>query len=180
MKKMKKVSVLCLIMLAVFILTGTAQSSVKIVWKGKVNADFITKADEPTKAIIALISSYAGTDCWWENDKPNEDYTNLSCQLTTALGLGLQCSDMHKKLMKKWFAGNKEILEIIDNCYLIPYTATSQKILDRLKLTIDGNRVTAEFKILLVNVREGTSERVSGKDIFEVNEQSIKVIALTK
>jgi hypothetical protein len=177
---MKKVLALCVILFASVILTGTAQASVKIVWKGKVNSDFITKANEPTKAIIALISSYAGTDCWWENDKPNEDYTNLSCQLTTALGLGLQCSDMHKKLMKKWFAGNEEILEIIDNCYLIPYTATSQKILDRLKLTIDGNRVTADFKILLVNVREGTSQSLTGHDVFEINGNAIKVIALTK
>ena len=157
---------------------GAGKEKNIIVSGQKIDTGYIATAAEPVKAVIALVSSFAGTECDWENDEPNSEYSNLSCRLTAALGLGYQCSPTHKDFIKKWFDGDPAVMELIENCYAVPNSATIQSVLEKLTITVDGNRVIADYRILALNIRENKSVKIAGHDVFEIVNQNVRVVKL--
>lgn len=143
----------------------------------KINQPYLDTAEDGIRAIIAYYSSISGTDCWWEDDEANSAFTNLNCLLTSALNLGHQCSESHKSFMQKWFSEEKEMLNKIDECYFVPFTATSQTTYDFLNLEVTGNKVTVRYKIEGANARTQSSWEREGIDIFRINGNKIKVIS---
>lgn len=79
--------------------------------------------------------------------------------------------------MQKWFFEEKEILNKIDECYFVPFTATSQTTYDFLNLEVTGNKVTVRYKIDGANARTQSSWERKGIDIFRINGNKIKVIS---
>ena len=146
----------------------------------KVNTDFLTTADDGIRAIVGYYNTIAGTDCWWRNDNPNSDYTNLSCKLTEALNFGNQCSEKQKGFLRKWFSNENKILDEIEGCYNVPYTATSQSTFDYLNLEINGNNVTVKYRIMGVNLRDEANWETKGVDKFNVIGSTIRVISRKK
>jgi len=145
--------------------------------KLKINENFLSTADDGVRAIIGFYSARAGTDCWWNNDNPNSDFSNLNCKLTSALNLGNQCSEGHKSFLKKWFSEEKEIIEKINGCYSVPYTATSQSTYSYLNLEVAGNDITVRYKTTGANVRTESFWETEGIDKFQIIGRKIKVIS---
>ncbi len=89
----------------------------KILWKdylGKIqlNYSLINQLSEQEKAILAYYAARASTGCEKRNGR-------VYCKLSDALLLD-QCSREHKKLVYKWFEGEKEITEDLGKCYAKP------------------------------------------------------------
>src|SRR5689334_25127440 len=111
----------------------------------KVRLDRLAPLTDSLRAILAVYSLQAGTDCH-----------NAKCTLTTALGLGDQCSDAHISLILSHFESGvpnfnsrltPTILEsptaatLKKLCYDVPYTATYQKLWEVIRITQDGDEV---------------------------------------
>jgi hypothetical protein len=81
----------------------------KKVLEAHVNQKDIDRLSEPLRALCAYYSAYSGSDCDREG----------KCTLTTALGLGKQGSDEHKKVLLKWFPTDSNVQRMIDNnCFV--------------------------------------------------------------
>lgn len=83
-----------------------------------------------------------------EDDNTNEasdDDLYLKCKITTALGLGSQCSGKHIQFLEKWFMNDIFTFEEIENCYEVPWTASSQLVLEKLSLAQDGDKILVEL-----------------------------------
>jgi hypothetical protein len=145
-----------------------------------IDTAYLSSAPENIKAIIAYYSARAGTECWWANDKANENFSNLDCRHTKALGLGYQGSEAHMSLIKKWFKNEPDLIKDVENFYNVPFTATVQNSIDNLTILINGNIVTVECVISGMNIREDTSWELKGLDVFEMNRDFIKVVSRTK
>jgi len=110
---------------------------------------------EGLRAILAMYALQDGGGCEGETD-PNEK--GLHCALTTALGVGPQCSEAQLRLVRAWFKSlpkmsglaadhylniqRPDSLETI--CYAAPYTASFQQIWDRIRVTQDGGEVVVD------------------------------------
>ncbi|HVT18135.1 MAG TPA: hypothetical protein VHQ90_18415 [Thermoanaerobaculia bacterium] len=67
---------------------------------GEVNLAPLQPLSEGMRGILALYAMRANGGC---EGSPDPEAPGLQCPLTTALGLGLQCSDQHLGLVKTWF-----------------------------------------------------------------------------
>jgi len=118
------------------------------------NEDYLKNAPDQIKAILGYISAFAGSECWWQNDQPNADLTNLKCKLTWALGLGFQGSKEHKDFLHYWFRHDPKLSEF-DDYNTVPYTATNQNTLDYLNVQkLSGDVYKIEYKTSWVNARD--------------------------
>ena len=139
----------------------------------QIDENFISKAPENVKALLALYGYGYSNECDWEGN-PNQDRSNLKCRLTTALNLGYQCSDKQITLLQKYF--HNEMISK-NSCPTTPNTATIQNILKEIILTQTSKNIfKIQFKVLPFNAREmvGTSESkiknvplIEGVDNFE-------------
>ena len=127
-------------------------TDVKILWWEEtqvvLNLKFISKMNEEERAILALLSTYAGGECIY-----NED-TKLECSLTSALNLGYQCSEEHLSFVKKWFLKDYDVYTRINDCYSVPYTATNQSKFSEILFSRNKNMITVKYKIQGVNLAE--------------------------
>ncbi|MGG9960113.1 hypothetical protein [Ferruginibacter sp. SUN106] len=137
------------------------------------NEMYLKNCKEPVRAILAYYSTQSGSDCWWENDNPNDSYTNMSCKFTKALGLGWQCSDKQKKLIAKWFAADTTLMGEADNCYSAPYTATVQNSFTELSIAVAGDKVVVKYLLNGVNIREDYSWNYNGIGVYKINAAGI-------
>lgn len=143
----------------------------------KINEDFINSSNNGIRAILGFYALSAGSECEWNNDTPNANFSNLRCKLTDALNLGFQCSTNIQSFLKKWFANEKEYLNLIDNCYNIPNTATSQKSYEYINLIKKGDNVLVNYKVVGVNLSTQSSWKVTGTDRYLIDGNKIKVIS---
>ena len=117
-------------------------------YHGVVNLSPFEPMSEPFKAILAMYALQIGSDCRRSD--------NLRCELTSSLGLGVQCSKEQISLVRKWFKNEiprmdqypqwayKEIqkpdqLESI--CYNFPDGASEQRSWDTIRVGIRGDFV---------------------------------------
>ena len=104
---------------------------------GNVDSTEVSRLPEYLKALAALYSSVGGSMCNGE-----------TCELTTALGLGKQGSDLQKSLLKKYFPNDK-IAELVlkQDCYLRPSGASSFSDFQYITITQQGEKVTVDYNL---------------------------------
>lgn len=77
-----------------------AKTAVEVLSDGEVNLAPLSPLSAGMRAILALYAMRANGGC---EGSPDPEPTGLRCPLTTALGLGPQCSNQHLGLVKTWF-----------------------------------------------------------------------------
>lgn len=120
----------------------------------KLNEDYFSKISDAEKAVIAYYATFHGNECWWDDDKPKDDRSNLNCKIITALNLGYQCSDTHLDFLKKWFRNEPKLLAELDYCPTIPNTSTLQDSFEEIYIERSTDYFTIRFNICAVNIRE--------------------------
>src|SRR5690606_38042531 len=98
-----------------------------------INDNFSKRFTEPEKAAVGFVVTFVGSECDW-NGRTGEDRGNLKCKTLTSLGLGFQCSEKHLGFLKKWFRFDSKSLAELENCAIVPFTATSQNTFDFINL----------------------------------------------
>ncbi len=108
----------------------------------------------PIKALAAFYAAMGGSGCDGEE-----------CRLTTALGLGKQGSDAHKKLIQDYFPDDQVAKTVLaQNCYLRPSGASTFSDYDYLNITEFGDTVRVDYKLFQYN--QGTEKWTEGPDIY--------------
>jgi hypothetical protein len=129
---------------------------------GKVDKTRVAGLSPALKALAAYYSALGGTDC-----------IELTCELTSALGLGNQGSAAQVNLIKKYFPGDKAaILVLGQNCYLPPSTSASFSNFKSLSFTVNGEIVQVNYQLLVYE--HGNSKIISGPDVFSFKNQVFK------
>ena len=146
---------------------------VKILWwegtEVVINSDFLENLKEEEKAVLALISTYAGGECIYENNE-------LNCTLTSALGLGTQCSDKHLSFVKKWFLKDYEVYTSLNDCYSVPYTATNQTKFSEINISRDGINIIVYMNFHSVYSADLISYQWKQKETFELKDGFLYLI----
>jgi len=140
------------------------------------NEDYIKTISEPEKAVLALVATFVGNECEWAG-KANENRSNLKCKILWALNLGYQCSSTHLDFLRKWFRGNKEIIEELANCPTTPDGATIQDTFDEINIEVKGIQIIVSFKVSGFNIREEKGWKWTEKDVYELQGDEILLIA---
>ncbi|WNJ18517.1 hypothetical protein [Pontibacter sp. G13] len=139
----------------------------------QVDMAMLDQLSEAEKAAVGFVSTFVGSECEWDGDA-QEDMSNLKCQVISGLGLGYQCSEQHLGFLRKWFAADGPSLDQLENCPIIPNTATSFESFDQLNLYTEADTIVVESKISGVNMRLGETWRYSQTDRFIRFEQSLE------
>ncbi len=114
------------------------------------------------RAILALYAFARGTNCEADEGQP------LRCDLTTALGLGAQCSPDQIGLIRHWFGDGipafgevpRKVASRIQRyglerwCYSAPTAASHQVSWDALQVDIAGDQVTVRARSSWINTTE--------------------------
>lgn len=131
---------------------------------GRIDANAIQNLKEPYKGLLALYSAMGGTNCDGEN-----------CELTTALGLGKQGSDMHEALIKKYFATDKVAQAVLaQHCYLRPSGASTFTDYEHLFLSVIKDTVKVNYKLMYYD--HGKSGYTKGSDVYVLKGYEFKML----
>lgn len=145
-----------------------------------VNKDFCKTISDPEKAALAYVATYIGSECQWDGEA-NDDRSNLSCKILSALDLGYQCSEMHLGFLKKWFREDREVIKELEyNCPVVPFTAGSQQTFDEITLIRKGNHLVVQFGANGVNLRMGEGWSWTESDYFQIELDHLKLIKKEK
>lgn len=125
---------------------------------------------EAERAAAAYVASVVGTACD-QDGSAGLAPARVTCALTTALGLGLQCEGAHRESVQKWFGKAMPAL-----CYQKPATAYSQTSLDRLLMSRAGPRIILSLDVVGTEGPGGPSYRWSERLAFEERESHLVVI----
>jgi hypothetical protein len=106
-----------------------------------INYYSIKQLNEPLKALAAYYSSIAGSNC--NLDESNEEI----CDLTSALGLGKQGSEIHQAILKKWFKTKDIETQLNQNCYLNISGSNYFSNYSYLLFNVKGDTINVEYKI---------------------------------
>ncbi|MCP4439907.1 MAG: hypothetical protein GY810_13260 [Aureispira sp.] len=145
-----------------------------------IDNDFMTNITEPERMALGYIALSIGTDCWWKDDKPNEDRSNLECLLLSALNLGCQCSEEHLGPLKKAFSQDATALKNLENCGTTPYTATIQTGFEEIELEKTEQQIKINYSYSYVNVREEFFQDYKVTIVFELNGDQLKIVSEQK
>jgi hypothetical protein len=162
---LKPIKGLLITVLLLFIFAGSrAQKSYTLISKktGKLNKSFIASLPPALKALAAFYSAMGGTDC-----------LDQQCELTTALGLGMQGSPEQKELIRKYFPGdNAAKLVVGQDCYLPPSTSVSFSNFKWLSFTVNGETVEVNYQLAVID--HGNTRIINGPDIYSFNSEVFK------
>jgi hypothetical protein len=143
----------------------------------KLNQSYFDNINEAEKAIIGYYATFHGNECWWENDQPNDDRSNLRCKIIDALKLSYQCSDTHLDFLKKWFRTQPLLIQELDHCPTFPTTSTLQDSFEEIIVERNKDVFTIRFTICAENVRDNTTrcyEEIHTFRIFSDGVEEIK------
>ena len=131
---------------------------------GEIDTAEVNRLPEYWTALAALYSSVGGSMCNGE-----------TCELTTALGLGKQGSDLQKSLLKKYFPNDK-IAELVlkQDCYLRPSGASSFSDFQYLTIIEQGDKVTVDYNLYYYS--RGKSGYTRGPDQYLFKDSTFKKI----
>jgi hypothetical protein len=144
------------------------------------------------KAILAYYAMRANGGCppgeWDDNTKVYK----MECPLTTALGLGYQCSDAQITLVKTWFKDGIPALGLLDPkkaqevnknkdfasiCTNTPYTATHQSMWDSIRVKqSDGGMVTITAEGDWTSGPEGDSGSFQAVTTYRILKDRVQVV----
>jgi hypothetical protein len=157
-----------------------------------VNLKPIGELSPGMKAILAYYAMRANGGCppgeWDENTRVYK----MECPLTTALGLGYQCSDAQISLVKTWFKDGIPALGLLDAkkaqevnkdkdfasiCSNTPYTATHQSIWNSIRVKqLDGGKVTITAKGDWTSGPEGDSGSFQAVTTYRILTDRVQVV----
>ena len=120
------------------------------------NDSYCKTLSDPERAIIGYIATFIGSDCNWDGEYKT-DRSNLKCKILTALKLGYQCSDTHLGFLRKWFKGDKKVLQRLEDCSTTPYTATIQNTFEKIQITQKKKDFFVTINASGINSREDRS-----------------------
>jgi hypothetical protein len=163
-----------------------ADTTVLILWREKeydkevkdtiskivINTNYCKKMPASAKAAIAYVATFIGSECEWDGDV-KDDMSNLKCSILSALDLGYQCSEKHLGFLRQWFRDDAKAMKTLQDCPIIPNTATIQNTFDKIRLTIKGNEILVRFQASGVNLREGRGWSWTETDYFKVEGNKI-------
>ena len=131
---------------------------------GDINYEQIRKLSEPLKAVSAFYSAMGGSYC-----------SGDSCELTTALGLGKQGSDAHKKLILKYFPDDKVAKAVIkQDCYLRPSGASSFSEYGYLTLSVTKDTLKVYYSLSYYD--HGETSTTKGPDIYVMENNTFRML----
>ncbi len=116
-----------------------------------VNRRYLDQAPDQVKAAIGFVGTFIGSECDWDG-QANDSMTDLSCKLIKALGWGYQCSSTHLGILRRWLRNETELLKELDDCPVIPYTASRQTTFDTMSVETNGDTITVRFKASGINM----------------------------
>lgn len=126
---------------------------------GEIDTLAISGLNEPLRAIAAFYAAMGGSSCNGEE-----------CELTSALGLGRQGSEQHKKLLRDYFPGDKvAALLISQDCYLRPSGASTFSDYEYLTIRDAGDTVLIDYRLMYYN--QGEVEWLEGPDSYLFRDQ---------
>jgi hypothetical protein len=132
---------------------------------GYIDSNEIRKLKEPYKALLSLYSAMGGTNCDGEN-----------CELTSALGLGKQGSEMHKALIHKYFASDKLAQVVLaQDCYLRPSGASTFSDYEYLLLSVIKDTIKVHYKLIYYD--HGKISHIQGPDIYILKNDRFRMIS---
>lgn len=179
------------LMLLIGALRSDAQDITRVLWQEdplqqvKVNEDFIQRSPEHIRAILAFLSTRAGTACQQTaphvvtidlNDPEildmelNDLFTpaKLTCELSKEVGYDDQCSDEHLAFVKKWFRRDTAIFKELESCARVPATASLQSALSYIEIREQNGIVDVHYAITRTDTRAGTAETKRFVDRYEL------------
>ncbi|MEZ4778745.1 MAG: hypothetical protein R2786_05110 [Flavobacteriaceae bacterium] len=138
------------------------------------NKEYLENISQQERAALGFVTTFIGNECEWDG-KPNQDRSNLNCQLLDALNLGYQCSERHLGFLRNWFSEDTMALNKLKSCPTIPNTATLQTAIDNISLEIDDkmHRILVHYEYLSINTREGKVNKVKNLAEFKFDCESI-------
>ncbi len=126
----------------------------------EINKSDIDKLSQPLKALAAYYSALAGTNCDGNN-----------CELTSALGLGSQGSDEHKKIIEKWFPHDSVAQGLLaQNCIQSSNGSSNFTNYNSLIFKVKGDTVFTSFIILKYYHGESTLQNGNDKAVIDSNQ----------
>lgn len=196
--KMKLMPIPAFIITVLAVLTGGmtavpvhAQETTRVLWREdplqqlKVNSDFISASPEHIRAILAFLSTRAGTACQQTeptvvtvdlndpellNMKLADMFTpaKLTCELSAGIGFDDQCSDEHIAFVKKWFRRDAAVFQEVEKCARVPATAALQRVFSAIEMKEDGNAVEVRYAITQTDNRTGARSTQRFVDRYEL------------
>jgi uncharacterized protein YecT (DUF1311 family) len=156
-------------------------------WNGDSEANLapFQPLSEPFKAILAMYALQVGSYCKGGLD-------NLECELTSSLGLGLQCSKEQISLVRKWFRSEiprmerytewayKEIqqlgqLESI--CYHFPEGARFQNTWTTIRVGVRKDLVFVEAVYSWTASADGPSGHIGYSSAYRISKDRITTVS---
>jgi hypothetical protein len=120
------------------IVTRMIPGTEKMVKVAEINKSDVNKLSGPLKGLAAYCSALAGNNC---------DGTH--CELTTALGLGVQGSDKQKELIKEWFPNDPVAKALIaEDCFQSPNSSSRFTNYKKLIFEVNGDTITIDYEII--------------------------------
>lgn len=146
-----------------------------------INQSYCDTISTVEKAALAYVATFIGNECYWDG-KVSERRDNLTCKLLSALKLGYQCSQQHLGFLHMMFNGDAETLKqlSIENCPLIPETATIQTTFDIISIYRNVDSIQIAFKASGTNLRDNKSWSWLEIDYFHINNNSLRLIKKEK
>ncbi len=121
---------------------------------GVIDTTVIKNLSEPVLALAALYSGLGGSNC-----------SGDSCELTTALGLGLQGSEKHKAIIAKWFPQDSAAKQLLtQDCYQPPSGASTFSNYNFLEIVQHADTVTVNYTLMYWN--RGNTTILKGPDSY--------------
>ncbi len=179
----------------VITLTGgqvRSSEATRVLWREepmqrlKVNEDFIARSPEHVRAILAFLSTRAGTAC--QQTEPNvvtvdlndpdllemelaDLFTpaKLTCELSSEIGFDDQCSDEHIAFVKKWFRRDSAVFQELNKCARVPATAGRQRVFSAIEIEEKGNVVDVRYTITHMDNRNGSQISHQFFDRYELD-----------
>lgn len=131
---------------------------------GNIHDGVASQLKEPVKALAAFYAAMGGSGCDGER-----------CKLTTALGLGKQGSNEHKKLIQRYFPNDKVAETVVaQDCYLRPSGASTFSDYDYLRIKEYGDTIRVDYRLLQYN--KGEETWTEGPDLYLLKDNTFHKI----
>lgn len=158
-----------------------------IVWRESISDGSIIKIDslyfnnisEEEKAVVGYIITFVGNECWWDGESTDER-DNLKCTILDALKLGYQCSETHLGFLRTKFKNDKKVLEELESCPTIPYTATIQNTISEMFISENNDEISIKTKEFEINVRDDSFFEINKIYRFSTKNNQILFIGATE
>lgn len=164
-------------------------STIKVLWREDIydtmlkdtvstiilNDNYFKHISDAERAAIAYVATFVGSECDW-NGEANDSFTNLNCKVIRALDLGYQCSDKHLNFLRHWFRNDTTFLKKLNDCPIIPFTATHQNTFVYLTIKTNTGSIKVDYEAGWTNGPEADSGEWTESILFKVNNGELIVL----